>query len=125
MTAGGYERPADSDIRYFLMIGGNPGNMDVWGITFDMITEEVDDKFREMEQKRGLTGVISNYDDKNNVNDPPDYFVEAFQRLNIKTDSMTYTQYLISYSNIDIAYRNNRVYGILLDLYDPFRFRQN
>ena len=41
--------------------------MDVWGITFDMITEEVDAKFREMEQKRGLTGVISNYDDKNSV----------------------------------------------------------
>lgn len=97
--------------------------MDVWGITFDMITEEVDAKFREMEQKRGLTGVISDYDDKNNVNDPPDYFVEAFQRLNIKTDSMTYTQYLISYSNIDIAYRNNRVYGILLNLYDPWRDR--
>lgn len=123
------ERPADSEIRYFLMIGGNPGNMDVWGITFDMTKEEVESKIKEMEQKRSLTSVISDckgeedgYNEQGGYS-PAGYIAQVFQRLNIERDSMTYTQYLLTYSKVYIAYRNNRVYAILLDFYDPWRDR--
>lgn len=53
MVVGGSEWLADSEIRYFLMIDGKSGKMDVWEITFDMSKEEVEAKFREMEQRRG------------------------------------------------------------------------
>lgn len=32
----------DAQIEYFMMINGQPGNMEVWGVTFDMSFEEAD-----------------------------------------------------------------------------------
>lgn len=129
MSVGRSERLADAEIGYFLMIGGNPGNMDVWGITFDMTKEEVEVKFREIEQKRGLTGVITDYiGEEDGYNEDggyssAGYIAQVFQRLNIERDSMTYTQYLVAHSDMFIAYRNNRVYGILLFFFDPWSDR--
>lgn len=103
----------DALIGHFMMINGQPGNMEVWGVTFDMTFEEADALIRE--QAEGWKPPMNIYEKDYDMD-----FMELkteIKKLGVPDEEVRIVEYQIGKVTLTIAYRNGKVYGMMVSMF--------
>lgn len=99
----------DAQIEYFMMINGQPGNMEVWGVTFDMSFEEADALIRgQAEVWKPPMNIYEKEDDR---------LKAELDKLGVPDEEVRIVDYQIGKVSLFVAYRNEKVYGMMVSVF--------
>lgn len=105
----------DAQIEYFMMINGQPGNMEVWGVTFDMSFEEADALIRG--QAEVWKPPMNIYEKDDPISEEGMAFVAGINKLGVPDEEVRIVEYQIGKVSFFVAYRNGKVYGMMVSMF--------
>ena len=112
----------DAAVEYFMMIGGAPGNMEVWGVTFGMPFEEADRMVRSRTENwtppvniRALE--VKELEDADSSPGCGYTLMQGLREAGVPEEELELVDYQLGKMSFTVAYRNGEVYGMLIYRY--------
>lgn len=104
---------AKGKVYYFMAANGKPGDVEMWGITFDMDEAAVSDAIEKIEKESGAKIEPA----PNQVSGDP---VNAMRKslisnLNIPEGELSITKYAVANYSLYVAFRDGKVCSMLLE----------